>query len=94
MTRARAALLARREELLRRADAQRDEMVREFDGIGQTFRGAESVLRFTDTLVGRIPQLAVGAAVATLLVGPARISRWAAGAWMVWRAVRSLTASK
>ena len=94
MTGPRSALLARRRELIGRAASQREDLAREFEGVGQTFLGAELVLKVARTLEGKIPQLAIGAAVGTLLVGPVRMARLAAGAWMAWRTVRSLIASK
>ena len=94
MTGSRAALHARRRELIGRAASQRDDLAREFDGVRQTFLGAELVLKVARTLEGRIPQMAIGAAAAALLMGPARMARLAAGAWMTWRTVRSLIASK
>ena len=94
MSRARASLLARRRELLLRAESQRVELGEEFDRVGRTFLGAERVLRVVDTLEGKVPQLAVGAAIAALLFGPARLTGWAGSAWMVWQAVRGLIAAK
>ena len=94
MTGSREELLARRRELLQRAASQRQSLAHEFSSLGRTFQGADHVLRAVDTLEGKVPQLAIGAALAALFVGPSVISRWVAGAWAVWKMVRGLRSAR
>jgi hypothetical protein len=90
----REALLARRAELRERAASQRQELALEFDGVSRTFLGADRFLRVVDTLEGKVPQLAIGAALAALFVGPSTISRLTAGAYAVWQVIRGMRSGK
>ncbi|HET9251533.1 MAG TPA: YqjK family protein [Candidatus Eisenbacteria bacterium] len=84
--------MARRELLIARSEALRDEIGAGFQGVAGTIEGAERVLSVIGFLRRHVPKLAAGVGLATLLIGPVRVSHWVFGARRIWRTVRGILA--
>ena len=90
----RGTLHERRRLLIEKSDAARGEIDREFRTLTGDFAGTGSIFRTAWFLRATAPKLAAGLTVATLLIGPRRISGWVLGARKVLQTVQGILAAK